>query len=59
MIARGTFREDLYYRLNGITFELPSLAQRKDKERLIRDSLQPRRATVVRRPSRWMPFSAF
>lgn len=39
MIARGTFREDLYYRLNGITFELPPLAQRKDKERLIRDFL--------------------
>ncbi|HEY8539935.1 MAG TPA: sigma 54-interacting transcriptional regulator, partial [Steroidobacteraceae bacterium] len=39
MIARGEFREDLYYRLNGITLELPSLAQRTDKERLIRDLL--------------------
>jgi sigma-54 dependent transcriptional regulator, acetoin dehydrogenase operon transcriptional activator AcoR len=39
MIARGTFREDLYYRLNGITLELPSLAQRTDKERLIREFL--------------------
>jgi transcriptional regulator of acetoin/glycerol metabolism len=37
MIARGAFREDLYYRLNGITIELPSLAQRVDKERLIRE----------------------
>lgn len=36
MIAQGSFREDLYYRLNGITLELPSLAQRCDKERLIR-----------------------
>lgn len=36
MIARGTFREDLYYRLNGITLELPPLAQRTDKEQLIR-----------------------
>jgi transcriptional regulator of acetoin/glycerol metabolism len=36
MIERGSFREDLYYRLNGITLELPSLAQREDKERLIR-----------------------
>jgi len=36
MIDRGTFREDLYYRLNGITLELPSLAERADKERLIR-----------------------
>jgi transcriptional regulator of acetoin/glycerol metabolism len=37
MIERGTFREDLYYRLNGITLELPSLAQRADKEKLIRE----------------------
>jgi transcriptional regulator of acetoin/glycerol metabolism len=39
MIARGLFREDLYYRLNGITLELPRLAQRTDKERLIREFL--------------------
>lgn len=39
MIADGQFREDLYYRLNGITMELPSLAQRTDKERLIREFL--------------------
>lgn len=39
MIARGAFREDLYYRLNGITIELPPLAQRTDKERLIREFL--------------------
>jgi len=39
MIVRGQFREDLYYRLNGITIELPPLAQRTDKERLIREIL--------------------
>ncbi|HEY5263972.1 MAG TPA: sigma-54-dependent Fis family transcriptional regulator [Steroidobacteraceae bacterium] len=39
MIARGQFREDLYYRLNGITLELPSLADRGDKEQLIRKLL--------------------
>ena len=39
MIARGEFREDLYYRLNGITLNLPPLAQRTDKERLIREFL--------------------
>jgi transcriptional regulator of acetoin/glycerol metabolism len=39
MIARGQFREDLYYRLNGITLELPRLVDRSDKEQLIRKLL--------------------
>jgi transcriptional regulator of acetoin/glycerol metabolism len=39
MISRGQFREDLYYRLNGITLELPRLADRTDKELLIRNLL--------------------
>jgi sigma-54 dependent transcriptional regulator, acetoin dehydrogenase operon transcriptional activator AcoR len=39
MLSRGEFREDLYYRLNGITLELPPLAMRTDKERLIREFL--------------------
>ena len=36
MIARGEFREDLYYRLNGMTLELPGLKDRVDAESLIR-----------------------
>jgi len=36
LINRGEFREDLYYRLNGITIELPPLAARRDREMLIR-----------------------
>jgi len=39
MIARGAFREDLYYRLNGITLELPAVRERTDKERLIQHAL--------------------
>jgi sigma-54 dependent transcriptional regulator, acetoin dehydrogenase operon transcriptional activator AcoR len=39
MIARGEFREDLYYRLNGITLELPRLADRADRERVIHRAL--------------------
>ena len=36
LIAGGGFRKDLYYRLNGITLELPPLATRADKDMLIR-----------------------
>ncbi len=39
MIASGTFREDLYYRLNGLTLELPALSERADKERVIQSTL--------------------
>jgi len=35
MIAKGQFREDLYYRLNGITVRLPPLRQRSDCAELI------------------------
>lgn len=39
MITRGAFREDLYYRLNGLTVELPALVERADKERVIHMTL--------------------
>ncbi len=39
MIAKGQFREDLYYRLNGITVRLPPLRQRTDGAELIRKLL--------------------
>jgi transcriptional regulator of acetoin/glycerol metabolism len=39
LMHRGEFREDLYYRLNGICIELPPLALRRDKERLIEDCI--------------------
>jgi transcriptional regulator of acetoin/glycerol metabolism len=36
MVARGAFRPNLYYHLNGVTLELTSLADRADRKRVIR-----------------------
>ena len=39
MLSQGEFRDDLYYRLNGITLELPPLASRRDRESLVRQCI--------------------
>ncbi|WP_137920484.1 sigma-54-dependent Fis family transcriptional regulator [Hydrogenophaga sp. 2FB] len=40
MIARGDFREDLYYRLNGLVVRLPALRERTDFELVVHKILQ-------------------
>nr|WP_191831423.1 sigma-54-dependent Fis family transcriptional regulator [Pseudomonas fluorescens] len=34
-VGDGSFREDLYYRLNGLEIELPALRERSDKSQLL------------------------
>lgn len=39
-MAAGRFREDLYYRLNGLTLQLPALRERTDLDHLLARTLQ-------------------
>lgn len=43
LVSDGRFREDLYYRLNGITITLPPLREREDRALLIRSMLAAER----------------
>ncbi len=44
MVAARTFREDLYYRLNGITLEVPPLRERREEIMPIAEALLARLA---------------
>jgi len=53
MIAEGTFREDLYYRINGLVVTLPALRERTDLAALVERmlELQPEADGLPRRVS--------
>ncbi|WP_233884403.1 sigma-54-dependent Fis family transcriptional regulator [Paraburkholderia flagellata] len=55
MIVEGTFREDLYYRINGLVVTLPSLAERTDLDALVARMLEIVRREVPGAPSRLTP----
>ena len=54
-VADGSFREDLYYRLNGLEIGLPALRDRSDKSQLLDFLLAEeagQEALVISRPAR-------
>ncbi|CAB3750478.1 sigma-54-dependent Fis family transcriptional regulator [Paraburkholderia solisilvae] len=52
MIDAGTFREDLYYRINGLVVTLPALCERTDLATLVQSMLDARRREDSRTPAR-------
>ena len=50
MVAEGTFREDLYFRLNGITIEVPPLRERREQIGQIVGELLAKACAEARRP---------
>ncbi|HUN93883.1 MAG TPA: sigma-54-dependent Fis family transcriptional regulator [Burkholderiaceae bacterium] len=50
LVARGEFREDLYYRLNGLAVRLPPLRSRSDISRIVEKILANERHGAGDRP---------
>ncbi len=54
-IARGSFREDLYYRLNVVPVEMPPLRERREDLPVLIEALAQRVATAHRHLVRFAP----
>jgi len=50
MVSEGLFREDLYFRLNGITIEVPPLRERRDQISAIASELLVKACADANRP---------
>ncbi|WP_321815195.1 MULTISPECIES: sigma-54-dependent Fis family transcriptional regulator [unclassified Paraburkholderia] len=55
MIAEGSFREDLYYRINGLAVTLPPLAERTDLDALVARVLALVRREIPDAPAQIAP----
>ncbi|TDY54208.1 transcriptional regulator of acetoin/glycerol metabolism [Paraburkholderia rhizosphaerae] len=55
MIDAGTFREDLYYRINGLTVTLPALCERTDLAALVEKILAQQQRDETGTPSHVSP----
>jgi transcriptional regulator of acetoin/glycerol metabolism len=53
MVEEGTFREDLYYRLHGLSLTMPALRDRTDKTDLIKHIGQLE--AITKEPLNWDP----
>lgn len=55
LVAEGKFREDLFFRLYGVRFELPALKDRPDDIPLLANEFIQRQISIQNRPLKFAP----